>query len=57
MFLNFSTYVQKESSANRHNLNKNLETLDLTPLQFYHLPGFYPKAGFLRNYTLSLTYV
>ena len=54
MYLNFSTYVQKESSANRHNLNENLETLHLTALLFYHLPGFYPKAGFLRNYPLSL---
>ena len=33
---------------------KNLETLHLARTQFYHLPGFYPKTGFLRNYPLSI---
>ena len=31
-----------------------IETLHLTHTQFYHLPGFYPKTGFLRYHPLSM---
>ena len=31
-------------------LNEKLETLQLDPTQFYHLPGFYRLTWFLNNY-------
>ena len=47
------TVNQEGSSISRQNLNKNLETLHLAPMLFYHLPGFYLKTGFLNPPPLS----
>ena len=38
-------------------MNENCGTLHLASTQFYHLPGFYPITGFLRNYLLSMTFL
>ena len=43
---------QEGRSMSRLNLNENLNTLHLAPTQFLHLPGFYPKTGFLRTQIL-----
>ena len=47
-------FRQEGSSISRQNLNENLETLQLAPTLFYHLPGFYFKTEFLNPHPLSL---
>ena len=42
------------SSISRQNLSVSLETLNLATIQYLHLPGFYPKTGFLNHHPLSL---
>ena len=52
--LSYTIKYQEGNSISRQNLNEDIETIPLTPTQFYHLHGFYPKTGFLRNHLLSL---
>ena len=44
--------LSRKGSSIRQNLNENFH---LAHTQFYHLPGFYPNASFLRNHSLSLS--
>ena len=46
--------MQEGSSISSQNMNENLGTLHLSPMLFYHLPGFYLKTGFLIPHPLSL---
>ena len=46
--------MQEGSSIRRQNFNENLENPHLAPMNFYHLPGFYIKTGFVNPHPLSL---
>ena len=52
--MNPYVYKVKSRKGVELDLNGNLKTLHLAHTQFYYLPGFYPKTGFLRNHHLAM---
>ena len=45
---------QEGRIISRRKLNEYLETLDLAPMYFCDIPGFYHKTGVIRSHPLSL---